>query len=168
MMSLAEAQRLVPGAVLVGDPALRVKRVHSDTRTLQVGDLFVALRGERFDAHDFLPQARAAGAVAAIAERGLAEAGLPGLQVPDTLAALQALAGGWRARFTLPLTAVTGSNGKTTVTQLVASMLRAWLGDAAFATEGNLNNHIGLPLTLLRLHPGVRAAVVELGMNQVG
>ena len=101
MMSLAEAQRLVPGAVLVGDPALRVKRVHSDTRTLQVGDLFVALRGERFDAHDFLPQARAAGAVAAIAERGLAETGLPGLQVPDTLAALQALAGGWRARFTL-------------------------------------------------------------------
>jgi UDP-N-acetylmuramoyl-tripeptide--D-alanyl-D-alanine ligase len=168
MMTLAEARRLVPGAVLGGDPALRVRRVHSDTRTLQAGDLFVALRGERFDAHDFLPQARAAGAVAAIAERGLAEAGLPGLQVHDTLAALQALAGGWRARFTLPLIAVTGSNGKTTVTQLVASMLRAWLGDAAFATEGNLNNHIGLPLTLLRLRPGVRAAVVELGMNQVG
>jgi UDP-N-acetylmuramoyl-tripeptide--D-alanyl-D-alanine ligase len=158
----------VPGAVLVGDGALRVTRVHSDTRTLQPGDLFVALRGERFDAHDFLPQARAAGAVAAIAERGLAEAGLPGLLVADTLAALQALAGGWRARFTLPLIAVTGSNGKTTVTQLVAAMLRAWLGEAAFATEGNLNNHIGVPLTLLRLHAGVRAAVVELGMNQPG
>ena len=132
--------------------------MHSDTRTLRAGDLFVALRGERFDAHDFLPQARAAGAVAALAERGLAEAGLPGLQVPDALAALQQLAAAWRRRFTLPLIAVTGSNGKTTVTQMIAAILRAAHGDAALATAGNLNNHIGVPLTLLRLRADAPAA----------
>ena len=82
---------LVPQARLVGDGALPIARVHTDTRTLQPGDLFVALKGERFDAHDFLPQARAAGAVAAVAHGGLAAAGLPGIEVPDTLAALGAL-----------------------------------------------------------------------------
>jgi len=168
MLTLREAQPLVPGATLVGDGAVAFARVHSDTRTLRAGDLFVALRGERFDAYDFLGPARAAGAVAAIAERGLAEAGLPGLQVADSLAALQALAAGWRARFALPLIAVAGSNGKTTVTQMVAAILRAWQGDGAFATEGNLNNHIGVPLTLLRLRAGHRAGVVELGMNHPG
>ena len=168
MMTLGEAGALLPGATLVGDAALTIERVHSDTRTLRAGDLFVALRGERFDAHDFLPQARAAGAVAALAERGLDADGLPGLQVPDTLAALQQLAAGWRARFTLPLAAVTGSNGKTTVTQMTAAMLRAWQGEAALATAGNLNNHIGLPLTLLRLRPAHRVAVLELGMNHPG
>ena len=127
MMDLALAHALLPGSRLVGDGALPVTRVHSDTRTLRPGDLFVALRGERFDAHDFLAQARAAGAVAALAERGLAEAGLPGLQVADTRAALAALAAHWRARMHLPLIAVTGSNGKTTVTQMIATILRAWL-----------------------------------------
>ena len=136
---------------LVGDGSVALSRVHTDTRSLQPGDLFVALHGERFDGHDFLPQARAAGAVAALAERGLAEAGLPGLQVADSAPALGALAGGWRARFELPLIAVTGSNGKTTVTQMIAAILRAWHGEAALATEGNLNNDIGVPLTLLRL-----------------
>ena len=90
---------MLPGSTLVGDGRLRVQRVHSDTRTLRDGDLFVALRGERFDAHDFLAQARSAGAVAALAERGIAEAGLSGLQVADALAALQLLAAAWRARF---------------------------------------------------------------------
>jgi UDP-N-acetylmuramyl pentapeptide synthase len=150
MMTLAQAHACCPAARWSATAATPMLRVHSDTRTLQPGDLFVALRGERFDAHDFLAQARAAGAVAALAERGLA-AGLPGLQVPDALAALQQLAAAWRARCTLPLIAVTGSNGKTTVTQMIAAILRAWLGDAALATEGNLNNHIGVPLTLLRL-----------------
>jgi len=172
MMTLAQAHALLPGSVLVGDGALRFERVHSDTRTLRAGDLFVALRGERFDAHDFLPAARAAGAVAALAERGLAEAGLSGLQVPDALAALQALSAAWRHRFHLPLIAVAGSNGKTTVTQMIASILRAGHGVGAFATEGNLNNHIGLPLTLLRLRQDDevwhRVGVVELGMNHPG
>ena len=172
MLTLAQAQAMLPGSTLVGDGATAFARVHSDTRSLQGGDLFVALKGERFDAHDFLPQAKVSGAVAALAERGLHEAGLPGLQVPDTLAALTELARAWRSRFDLPLIAVTGSNGKTTVTQMIATILRTWLADAAFATAGNLNNHIGVPLTLLRLRHDEtvwhRAGVVELGMNHPG
>ena len=168
MMTLHEAQACLPGAVLVGDGGVRFERVHTDTRTLRAGDLFVALRGERHDAHDFLPQAAAAGAAAALAERGLAGAGLPGLQVADSLRSLQALAAAWRRRWTGPLVAVTGSNGKTTVTQMIAAILRAAHGDAALATEGNLNNHIGVPLTVLRLRASHRAAVLELGMNHPG
>ncbi|MBK7459584.1 MAG: UDP-N-acetylmuramoyl-tripeptide--D-alanyl-D-alanine ligase [Betaproteobacteria bacterium] len=171
MMTLARAHALLPGSVLVGDGATAVERVHSDTRSLRPGDLFVALRGERFDGHDFLPQARAAGAVAALAESGLGAA-MPGLQVPDTLLALQQLAAAWRAQFELPLIAVTGSNGKTTVTQMIASMLAAWHGHGMLATAGNLNNHIGVPLTLLRLRQDEEtwhhAAVLELGMNHPG
>jgi UDP-N-acetylmuramoyl-tripeptide--D-alanyl-D-alanine ligase len=173
MTTLAAAHALLPSSTLVGDGAQAFARVHSDTRTLQPGDLFVALKGERFDAHDFLPQAKAAGAVAALAERGLAEAGLPGLQVADSLLGLQQLAAAWRRRVTLPLIAVTGSNGKTTVTQMVAAILRAWVGPAAaFATEGNLNNHIGVPLMLLKLRQDAQrwheAGVLELGMNHPG
>ena len=158
----------VPGAVLCGAADTRVQRVHSDTRTLQPGDLFVALRGERFDAHDFLAQAQQAGAVAALAQRGRLPAGLPGIEVDDTRVALAQMASGWRRRFALPLIAVTGSNGKTTVTQMIASVLRAWQGDAALATQGNLNNDIGLPLTVLRLRASHRVAVLELGMNHPG
>ncbi len=172
MMTLAQAHALLPGSTLVGDGHARILRVHSDTRTLQAGDLFVALKGERFDAHDFLPQARASGAVAAIAQQGLAEAGLDGLLVADTRVALGELAANWRRCFQLPLIAVTGSNGKTTVTQMIASILRAWLADSAFSTQGNLNNDIGVPLTLLRLRQDDqawhRAGVVELGMNHPG
>ena len=171
MMTLQQAKASLPGAVLVGDGSIGFDRVHSDTRSLRAGDLFVALRGERFDAHEFLPAARAAGAVAAIAERGLDET-MPGLQVADSLHALQQLAAAWRARFTLPLIAVTGSNGKTTVTQMIASILHAAYGDAALSTLGNLNNHIGVPLTLLRLRQDEtaqhHAGVIELGMNHPG
>ena len=171
MMTLQQAHALLPGSTLVGDGSLHIGRVHSDTRTLQAGDLFVALRGERFDGNDYLQQARAAGAVAALAERGLDASAMPGLLVSHSLPALQQLAAAWRAQFQPALITVTGSNGKTTVTQMVASILRAWLGDleqAALATAGNLNNHIGLPLTLLRLRASHRAAVVELGMNHAG
>ena len=168
MMTLRQALAWISGARLVGNPDVAIARVHSDTRTLAQGDLFVALKGERFDANDFLADARARGAVAAIAHRGLEAAGLPGLEVPDTLAALGALAAGWRARFDLPLVAVTGSNGKTTVTQMIASILRAAGADRALATIGNLNNEIGLPLTLLRLRERHQLAVVELGMNHPG
>jgi UDP-N-acetylmuramoyl-tripeptide--D-alanyl-D-alanine ligase len=167
MLTLQQAQALLPGSVCVGPGDVAFDRVHSDTRTLRAGDLFVALRGERFDGHEFLAAARAAGAVAALAERGLGKT-MPGLQVADSLLALQQLAAGWRARFALPLIAVTGSNGKTTVTQMIAGILRAAFGDAALATQGNLNNHIGVPLTLLRLRGGHRAGVVELGMNHAG
>ncbi|MBL0093129.1 MAG: UDP-N-acetylmuramoyl-tripeptide--D-alanyl-D-alanine ligase [Piscinibacter sp.] len=172
MTTLARLYSLLPDARLVGDPSIIVQRVHTDTRSLRAGDLFVALRGERFDAHDFIAQAKSAGAVAALAERGLDDAGLPGLEVADSGAALMQLGGGWRARLQLPLIAVTGSNGKTTVTQMIAAILRAWLGNAALGTEGNFNNHIGVPLTLLRLRQDHqvwhRAAVVELGMNHPG
>jgi len=167
LMTLAQAAALLPGAALQGDGAVAITRVHSDTRSLAAGDLFVALHGERFDAHAFLPAAKAAGAVAAIANHGLLEAGLPGLQVVDTLAALQQLASGWRATQHLPVIGVTGSNGKTTVTQMIAGILRAAHGERALATAGNLNNHIGVPLTVLRLN-GHAAAVIELGMNHPG
>ncbi len=172
MMTLAQLQALLPGSTQVGDGETPLLRVHSDTRSVQAGDFFVALRGDRFDAHNYLDQARAAGAVAALAERGLVESGLSGLLVPDTLAALQQIATAWRARLKLSLIAVTGSNGKTTATQMIASILRAWVGDAALATAGNFNNHIGLPLTVLRLRQDAavwhRVAVLEMGMNHPG
>ena len=172
MATLGELAALLPGARLVGDPATPIVRVHSDTRSLLAGDLFVALRGERFDAHGFLGQARGAGAAAALAEHGLDAAGIPGLEVADSRAALGELAAAWRRRFDIPLVAVAGSNGKTTVTQMIASILRAWRGDAALATQGNFNNDIGVPLTLLRLRRDSvvrhQVAVVELGMNHPG
>ena len=175
MMTLAQAQRWLTQATLsgvdVGDVVF--KRVHTDTRTLQPGDLFVALKGERFDANDFLAEAKARGAVAALcqgeqAQSKLRDAGLPGLVVPDAKLALGKLATRWRAQFTLPLIAVTGSNGKTTVTQMIASILKAYLPDAFLATQGNLNNDIGVPLTVLRLRRHHAVAVVELGMNHPG
>ncbi len=172
VMTLQQAWALlqpsIPTARLVGDGATPLARVHTDTRTLQPGDLFVALKGERFDANAFLADARAGGAAAAIAHGGLEAAGLPGIEVPNSLAALGALATGWRAQFHLPLIGVTGSNGKTTVTQMIASILRAWQGEAAFATQGNFNNDIGVPLMLMRLRASHRAAVIEMGMNHPG
>ena len=170
MMTLAQALQWIPAAVAVGDTRVQILRVHTDTRSLQPGDLFVALRGEHFDANQFLAQAKASGAVAAICHpgAGLAAAGLSGLEVPDTKAALGALASVWRAQFDLPLIAVTGSNGKTTVTQMLAAILQSWKGSAALATQGNFNNDIGVPLTLLRLRASHRVAVLELGMNHPG
>jgi UDP-N-acetylmuramoyl-tripeptide--D-alanyl-D-alanine ligase len=172
MKGMIQLLARLSGARLMGSPetlaALDIRRVHTDTRSLQAGDLFVALRGERFDAHDFLSQAKVQGAVAALAHQGLDDAGLPGAEVPDTRLALGELARLWREQFDLPLIAVTGSNGKTTVTQMIASVLRAEAGDAAHATQGNLNNDIGVPLTLLRLRETHRLAVIELGMNHPG
>ncbi len=168
MKTLGQLLPQLSGARVVGQPEVTITRVHTDTRSLQQGDLFVALKGERFDAHDFLPQAAAQGAVAAIAHSGLAEAGLPGAEVPDTRRALGELARLWRNQFHLPLIAVTGSNGKTTVTQMIASILRAAAGESAHATQGNFNNDIGVPLTLLRLNATHRLSVVELGMNHPG
>ncbi|MBE7366128.1 UDP-N-acetylmuramoyl-tripeptide--D-alanyl-D-alanine ligase [Ramlibacter pallidus] len=168
--SMFELQRAAAavGGKLVGDGAVRVQRVHTDTRTLQPGDLFVALKGDKFDANDFIAQARDQGAVAAIAQPGRLPAGFPGIEVDDGKQALGQLARWWRRQHTLPLIAVTGSNGKTTVTQMIASILRAWQPDAHLATQGNLNNDIGLPLTLLRLRAAHRIGVIELGMNHPG
>ena len=167
-LHLRQIQHWLGGATLQGDPTLTVQRVNTDSRTCQAGDLFVALQGERFDAHDFLSQVAAQGATAAVASHGLAAAHLAGVEVADTRIAFGQLAQGWRSQFTLPVIAVTGSNGKTTVTQMVASILRAGFGDDALATQGNLNNDIGVPQTLLRLRAHHRSAVVELGMNHPG
>jgi UDP-N-acetylmuramoyl-tripeptide--D-alanyl-D-alanine ligase len=168
MFTLREALQWLPGARLVGDGGVAVQRVHTDTRSLQPGDLFVALRGERFDANDLVAQAQGCGAVACIAHAGRIPAGFSGIEVEDSRLALGRIGAGWRARFELPVIAVTGSNGKTTVTQMIASILRAWQGDAALATQGNFNNDIGLPLTLLWLRGSHRVAVLELGMNHPG
>ncbi|TXT39841.1 MAG: UDP-N-acetylmuramoyl-tripeptide--D-alanyl-D-alanine ligase [Comamonadaceae bacterium] len=167
---LAQAQ---PVNLDASQAEVLIQRVHTDTRSIEPGDLFVALQGERFDANDFLAEAQRKGAVAAIcqgdtAAAKLAQVGLTGWVVPDAKLALAQLATLWRAQFSLPLIAVTGSNGKTTVTQMIASILRAWQGEASLATQGNLNNDIGVPLTLLRLRPQHRVAVVELGMNHPG
>lgn len=168
MKILEQLLSQLTGAHLVGGLGGPILRVHTDTRSLQPGDLFVALKGETFDAHSFLVQAKAAGAVGALAQGGLAQAELGGVEVPDSLAGLGELSRLWRQQWQLPLIAVTGSNGKTTVTQMIACILRAAAGDAALATQGNFNNHIGVPLTLLRLRDTHRLAVVELGMNHPG
>ncbi len=157
-----------PQAKLVGASDTAIVRVHTDTRSLQAGDLFVALRGENFDASSFLAHANSLGAAAAVAPGGLAEAGLAGIETTEPLVALGAVAAGWRAQFDLPLIAVSGSNGKTTVTQMLAAILQAHAGAASLATRGNFNNAIGVPLTLLRLNASHRCAVVELGMNHPG
>jgi murE/murF fusion protein len=170
LCSLGELRDWIgPEASLIGEADVAVSAIETDSRKLAPGALFVALRGARFDAHDFLPQAAAAGARALLAEQGVAASGLPGIEAPDTLRAFGLLARGWRRQQTLPLIAVTGSNGKTTVTQMLASILAAWQGeDRRLATQGNFNNEVGLPLTLLRLRPQHQAAVVELGMNHPG
>jgi UDP-N-acetylmuramoyl-tripeptide--D-alanyl-D-alanine ligase len=171
-LSLQKALPWLSCARCVGDANVVVSRVHTDTRTLRAGDLFVALRGEKFDANAFLDQAKAQGAVAVICEpqgESMAIAqGLSALVVPDARLALGELAQGWRAQFELPLIAITGSNGKTTVTQMVAAILRAHAPEQFLSTQGNLNNDIGVPLTLLNLRAHHRIAVVELGMNHPG
>jgi UDP-N-acetylmuramoyl-tripeptide--D-alanyl-D-alanine ligase len=167
-LSLKKITQWLTPVELHGDGGLVIQRVNTDSRTCQAGDLFVALKGERFDANDFLPQVAASGATAALAERDLDTAKFSGVQVPDTRNALGQLAKGWRSQFNLPVIAVTGSNGKTTVTQMIASILRAGFGDDFLATQGNLNNDIGVPQTLLRMRAHHRSAVVELGMNHPG
>lgn len=151
-------------ATLVG-PDTGFAGVSTDTRALRPGELFVALRGPNFDGHEFVPQAQERGAAAAVVERALGGS-LPLLQVADSLVALGAMAAEWRGRFELPVIAVTGSFGKTTVKEMMAA-IAASRGDV-LATRGNLNNEIGLPLTLFGLGPAHRAAVLELGANHAG
>ncbi|MDZ7938290.1 MAG: UDP-N-acetylmuramoyl-tripeptide--D-alanyl-D-alanine ligase, partial [Rhodoferax sp.] len=173
MGPLSQLAAWLDGARVVGDASTACLRVHTDTRSITNGDLFVALRGERFDANDLLHDAQARGASAVLCHAGLGDAAypqdLPRIEVADTRAALAQLAIRWRAQFDLPVIAVTGSNGKTTVTQMVAAILDAQApAGQAMATQGNYNNDIGVPLTLLRLRPHHRLAVVELGMNHPG
>ena len=139
--------------------------VSSDTRTLGRGDLFVALRGPRFNANEFVGAALAAGAAAAVVDSAQPVA-IPQIIVPDTQAALETAASAWRAQFQIPFVGVAGSNGKTTAKEMTAAILAA--AGECLATRGNLNNHIGVPLTLLRVDAQHRFAVIEMGANRAG
>ncbi|MFN2643905.1 MAG: UDP-N-acetylmuramoyl-tripeptide--D-alanyl-D-alanine ligase [Burkholderiales bacterium] len=168
MMTLGEAAAAV-GARTSGSD-VRFLGVSSDSRSVGQGELFIALRGERFDGHEFLAAARARGAAAAMVDRDYqGPYPLPVLVVTDTRRALGELARSWRARFSPALIAITGSNGKTTVKEMIAAVLRQHAGEArVLATPGNLNNDIGVPLTLLRLRAEHRCCAIELGMNHRG
>ncbi|WP_227368004.1 UDP-N-acetylmuramoyl-tripeptide--D-alanyl-D-alanine ligase [Halomonas sp. M20] len=157
----------IAGALAVnwaGEDA-EVKAIVTDTRALQAGDVFLALVGDRFDAHDFLAEARGKGAVAAIVSR-VVDDPLPQLQVADTRLALGLLGQARRRSWDGPLVAITGNSGKTTVKEMLATLLRQ--RGATLATRGNLNNDIGAPLTLLDLNSKHRQAVIELGANHLG
>jgi UDP-N-acetylmuramoyl-tripeptide--D-alanyl-D-alanine ligase len=139
--------------------------VSTDTRTIARGELFVALRGPRFDGREFVAAARAAGAAGVVVDEP-ADAAIPQIVAGDTLAALTRAARAWRERCAIPVVGVAGSNGKTTTKEMIAAIL----GEAGptLATRGNLNNHIGVPLTLLRIEPSHRYAVIEMGANRAG
>lgn len=164
---LSDIATAINGRLIAGNVA--ISGVSTDTRAVGAGELFVALSGERFDAHDFLDQAVASGAVALlVAREEKLPAGIAAIVVDDTRLALGRLAAAWRARFDLPVIAVTGSNGKTTTKEMIAAVLKATFGENVLATRGNLNNDIGLPLTLLGLESHHQAAVIEMGMNHPG
>jgi len=162
--TLREAARVL-GAQLVGDDR-PFEAVSTDSRTLPAGALFVGLRGPNFDGADFAAAALARGAVGAVVERALTDGQLPYIQVPDCLKALQSLARRWRAQFSVPLVGVGGSNGKTTTKEMTAAILSR--RGPCLSTQGNLNNHIGVPLTLLRLERSHCTAVIEMGANRIG
>ncbi|MDE2583760.1 MAG: UDP-N-acetylmuramoyl-tripeptide--D-alanyl-D-alanine ligase [Betaproteobacteria bacterium] len=181
MMDLFEAARATNGTayganVLFGG-------VSTDSRNIGSGELFIALRGERFDGHAYLAQARERGACAAVVAADAVDEllqksqgqGMPLLAVADTRLALGALSAYWRARFVLPLIAVTGSNGKTSTKEMISAVLKAQAVQDGYdpqvvvlATQGNFNNDIGLPLTLLKLRTTHRSGVIEMGMNHPG
>jgi len=168
MMRLGEAAAALGGRASGGDALFT--GVSTDSRSLREGDLFVALRGERFDGHGFLKAAAAAKAAAAMVDSGYrGEYPLPALVVNDTKRSLGDLARYWRARFAPALVGIAGSNGKTTVKEMLAAVFRKHANESAvLATRGNLNNDIGLPLTLLGLRHLHRWCAIELGMNHKG
>ena len=155
------------GRLASGDPDAMASSVSTDTRTICQGSLFVALAGERFDAHEFAGAAAAAGAVAVVASRPVTvPAGVGVILADDTLTALQHLGAAWRRAWGGAVVGLTGSNGKTSTKDLTRAVLARAFRTAA--TSGNLNNHIGVPLTLLSIDPEHEAAVVEMGMNHSG
>jgi len=170
-LAISDVVRWTDGTLVAGDGGGECRGVSIDSRRVEPGALFVAIRGPRHDAHAFLADAASAGAAALLVERAAA---LPGelaarctvVAVDDTTRALGALAAGHRRCFRGPVVAITGSNGKTTTKEMCAAILAS--GAPCLKTEGNLNNQFGLPLTLLRLAPEHRAAVVEIGMNHPG
>ncbi len=167
-MMLSQLSHIVDGSLTGADVAF--DSVSIDSRTITSGALFVALKGPNFDGHDYIARAREKGAAAALVSEPAADS-LPAVKVEDTRLALGTLAANWRSDFNIPIVAVTGSNGKTTVKEMLSCIfMRACNGekDAVLSTIGNLNNDLGLPLTLLRLRQSHRYAVTEMGMNQPG
>lgn len=154
------------GQARVASGSLEIAGVGHDTRTIQPGQLFVAIKGDNFDGHDFVQKALDAGAAAALVNRDFELADAPLVAVDDTIAALGKLAGAWRNELGLKIAAITGSNGKTTTKDLTAAVLAE--GFKTKATKGNYNNHIGLPLTLLGLTEEDEACVAEMGMSASG
>lgn len=167
MLTTEQAARIV-GGVCRGQ-SVAFTRVVTDSRTVQAGDLFVALRGEHFDGNAFSAGALCAGAAAVMVDVSCATDIAPAVVVADTRLALGQLAADWRQRMPAKLAAITGSSGKTSVKDMLAAIVRAAVGDAALCvTPGNLNNDIGMPLTLLGLRPQHQYAVIEMGMNHAG
>ncbi|MFT7227947.1 MAG: UDP-N-acetylmuramoyl-tripeptide--D-alanyl-D-alanine ligase [Methylophilaceae bacterium] len=164
MMMLSEIAKALNTTVIGKD--VNVLSVGTDSRTIKAGQLFVALKGERFDGNAYAADAIARGAAAAVVSNANVEAS-PTVLVSDTKVALGELAHYWRQKFSLPVVAVTGSNGKTTVKEMLASILNAASG-AVLATQGNSNNDIGMPLTLLNMRSEHDYAVIEMGMNHEG
>ena len=168
-MAFHLSELLLPLKATLQGENVMCRGVSTDTRKLKAGDLFVAIKGERYDGHDYLDAARAAGAVAALVNEdvGGAECGrLSCLRVADTRIGLGQLAAWWRDQFSIPVIGVTGSNGKTTVKEMIGVIL-AQRGNP-LVTAGNLNNDIGVPLTLLRLRAEHSHAVIEMGANHGG
>ena len=158
-----------PQVVNAPTAALALQDVVTDSRQVKPGNVFVALRGERFDAHDFLDAVIAQGASAVVVERVTPGLNVPAIIVPDARVALGQIGHGWRAQYNVPVIGVTGSNGKTTVKEMIAAILAAAFGeDGYLGTRGNFNNEIGVPLTLFRLDAAHQAAVIEMGMNHPG
>ena len=168
MMRVSEAAAML--GVSFSGPDADVLRVSTDSRAIQPGDLFIALRGEKFDGGAFAARALQQGAVGVVLDAAQAPEITTAIRVDDTRLALGKLAAAWRQRFALPVVAITGSNGKTTVKEMLAAILAIEAGssDAVLRTEGNLNNDIGLPLMLLRLRAPHQFAVLEMGMNHAG
>jgi UDP-N-acetylmuramoyl-tripeptide--D-alanyl-D-alanine ligase len=166
-MSLAQIALVTDGQLLnCSDPSLTICNVSTDTRTVTNGALFLALLGERFDAHQFVAQAITNGAVVAVVSRPLADVAIPQILVADTRVALGQISAWVREQLDLQIVAITGSCGKTTLKEMCAAILQQTA--PVLATQGNLNNEIGVPQTLLRLTPAERYAVVELGANHPG
>jgi len=162
-MLLSTAARDLQAKLIGAD--VRFAGCSTDSRKIKTGEMFIALRGKHFDGHDFIDRARHSGAAAAMVEMDIGES-LPQLRVTDTRLAMGQLAGLWRNGFDLRLVAVTGSNGKTTVKEMLATILS--LQAPVLATQGNLNNDIGVPLTLFNIGAKHRYAVIEMGANHPG
>jgi len=165
-LEIRQVARMTGGRIFPPAAQAVVTGISTDSRTLRSGDLFVPLRGKNFDGHDYLLQAARRGAAACLSEDVIAGFPIPVVGVADTLQALGDLAAGFRQAFSGPVVAVTGSSGKTTTKDMLAGILAC--AGPGLATEGNFNNLVGLPLTLLKLKPRHRWAVLEMGMSARG